>query len=198
MYQNNDLLTSLYPEIVVAGCGNMLYEDDGFGPAVVKELQKIPLPGNVKAVDAGVLGPSFIFPLLDPAITRHLIIVDSVDFGASPGRIAKFRMNDLSPGNTHDAQPGGITESLFRIRGRIEITIIGCQPETIRSMEIGLSWKIQNAIPKAVRAILDIIGMEFLPPREHLIADYLQNGGEATICSCGISIPHTAGAVSHQ
>ena len=76
----------LFPEIVVAGCGNPLFADDGFGPAVIEELLRLELPGNVKVVDAGLGGPHFIFTLLDPEVTKQLIIIDIADFGAKPGR----------------------------------------------------------------------------------------------------------------
>ncbi len=39
-------MEALYPEIVVAGCGNPLYADDGFGIAVVESLQGLELPGK--------------------------------------------------------------------------------------------------------------------------------------------------------
>ena len=60
----------LYPEIVIAGCGNPLFADDGFGPAVIEEMQKLSLPDNVTIVDAGLGGPHFIFTLLDPEVTK--------------------------------------------------------------------------------------------------------------------------------
>jgi len=75
----------LYPEIVIAGCGNPLFADDGFGPAVVEELLRLDLPDNIKAVDAGLGGPHFIFTLLDPEVTRRLIVIDTVNFEGRPG-----------------------------------------------------------------------------------------------------------------
>ena len=93
----------LYPEIVIAGCGNPLFADDGFGPAVVEELQKLPLPETIKVVDAGLGGPHFIFTLLDPEITRKLVIIDIADFGAEPGEITRLKVEDLPPGTYRDA-----------------------------------------------------------------------------------------------
>ncbi|RPJ53543.1 MAG: coenzyme F420 hydrogenase, partial [Methanobacteriota archaeon] len=43
-------MSTLYPEIVVAGCGNPLFADDGFGPAVVEALKELTLPDNVKVI----------------------------------------------------------------------------------------------------------------------------------------------------
>jgi coenzyme F420 hydrogenase subunit delta len=73
----------LYPEIVIAGCGNPLFADDGFGPAVVDEMLKISLPDNVSRVDAGLGGPHFFFYVARPE-KKLLVIVDLADFGANP------------------------------------------------------------------------------------------------------------------
>src|SRR5512145_2458288 len=78
-------MDKLYSEIVVAGCGNPLYADDGFGPAVVEKLKALELPENISVVDAGLGGPHFIFTLLSPESTKALIIIDIADFGGEPG-----------------------------------------------------------------------------------------------------------------
>ena len=90
----------LYPEIVIVGCGNPLFADDGFGPAVVEEMKKLSLPDNVKVEDAGLGAPHFIFTLLDPENTKKLIIVDTADFGAEPGTIRRLKVEDLPPEHT--------------------------------------------------------------------------------------------------
>ena len=68
----------LFREIVIAGCGNPLYGDDGFGPAVVEELKKLQLPDNVKVIDAGLGAPHFLFTLMEDAEVpvKKLIIID--------------------------------------------------------------------------------------------------------------------------
>ena len=152
----------LYPEIVVAGCGNPLFADDGFGPAVIEEMENLSLPDNVIIVDAGLGGPHFIFTLLDPEVTKKLVIVDIADFGAEPGSITKLRVEDLPPGSYRDAHSWDLTEPLQRIKDRVEITVIGCQPARVTDpeMEIGLSDEVQNAIPKVIRVILETIGVD--------------------------------------
>ncbi|PKL69394.1 MAG: coenzyme F420-reducing hydrogenase, FrhD protein [Methanomicrobiales archaeon HGW-Methanomicrobiales-1] len=150
----------LYPEIVIVGCGNPLFADDGFGPAVAEEMQKLSLPDNVKVEDGGLGAPHFIFSLLDPEVTKRLIIVDIADFGAEPGSIAKFRMEDLPPGSYRDAHSWDLTEPLERIKDQIDITVIGCQQKYVSDpeMEIGISDEVSKAIPKTVRIVLDMIG----------------------------------------
>ena len=52
-------------EILVVGCGNILFKDDGFGPAVIDALDEFskekPLPDNTMTLDAGTGGPHFVF-----------------------------------------------------------------------------------------------------------------------------------------
>ena len=40
--------------VLIFGCGNILWGDDGFGPAVIQRLKEhYRLPGNVLAMDVG-------------------------------------------------------------------------------------------------------------------------------------------------
>ena len=153
---NSDIL---YPEIVIAGCGNPAYADDGFGPEVADELSRLTLPDNVRVVDAGLCGPQFIFSLLNSAVTRKCIIIDSADFGAKPGMITLLRPGDFPDGCIRDSHTGGIVESLGQVDTGIEITIIGCQPKSVAVSEMtcGLSEEVRAAVPRAVRLVLELI-----------------------------------------
>jgi len=126
-------------------------------------LQKLTLPDNVKVVDAGLGGPHFIFTLLDPEVTKRLVIVDIADYGAEPGSITKLRIEDLPPGSYRDAHSWDIAEPLQRIKDRIDITVIGCQPKRVTDpdMEIGLSDEVSKAIPRTVRIVLETIGVDY-------------------------------------
>ena len=179
----------LYSEIVIAGCGNPLFADDGFGPAVIEELQKISLPDNVSVIDAGLGGPHFIFTLLDPAVTKKLVIIDIADFGAMPGTLAKFRVEDLPPGSYRDAHSWDLTEPLQRIKDLIDITIVGCQPARVTDpeMEIGLSDEVSQTIPKTVHFVLDLVGVEHGTARQHLRKEESQHGTEETCGTCKTS-----------
>ena len=167
---NADLL---YPEIVIAGCGNPAYADDGFGPAVAEELHRHVLPDNVRVVDAGLCGPQFIFSLLDPAVTRKLIIIDSMDFGAKPGMITLVRPRDFPGGCIRDSHTGGILESLGQINPEIEVIIIGCQPHPAANSEItpGLSMEVLTAVLRAVRLVMELIPVRQFAPSGPLDSD---------------------------
>jgi coenzyme F420 hydrogenase subunit delta len=153
----------LFTEIVIAGCGNPLFADDGFGPAVIEEMQKLTLPDNVTIIDAGLGGPHFIFTLLDPEVTKQLVIIDTVDYGAKPGEITKLRVEDLPPGAYRDAHSWDLAEPLHRLKDDIDITVIGCQPKRVSSpeFEIGLSDEVTKAIPITIRKVLETIGVNY-------------------------------------
>ncbi len=154
----------LFEEILICGCGNPLFADDGFGPAVVEELQKISLPENVKVIDAGLGGPHFLFTLIPQTEipVKHLIIIDIADFGGNPGDITLLTPDDLPPGKYRDAHSWDLTEPLQQLKNRVKIDIIGCQPKRVTEpdFEIGLSKEVTEAIPRTVRLALEIIGVK--------------------------------------
>ena len=156
-------MESLYPEIVVAGCGNPLYADDGFGPAVVESLQGLELPENVKVVDAGLGGPHFVFTLLQPGSTRRLIIVDIADFGGEPGELRWLAVEELPVGSYRDAHSWDLTEPLQHIKDDISIRVLACQKKYVSAPEmvIGITDEVQRSIPGAVSEILKEIGMNY-------------------------------------
>jgi coenzyme F420 hydrogenase subunit delta len=179
----------LFQEIVICGCGNPLFADDGYGPEVVEELKKITLPETVKVIDAGLGGPHFLFTLLDQSDepVKKLIIIDIADFGGNPGEITLLTPYDLPPGKYRDAHSWDLAEPLHRIKDRIDVTIIGCQPKRVTApdMEIGLSDEVTSAIPRTVQLVLKLL-------EEHYgttIADIREEGeetgrGKTTAAGC--------------
>jgi coenzyme F420 hydrogenase subunit delta len=174
----------LFREIVIAGCGNPLFGDDGFGPAVVEELQKLQLPDNVKVIDAGLGAPHFLFTLMEDAEVpvRKLIIIDIADFGANPGDVTKLRPEDLPPGSYRDAHSWDLSEPLQRLKDVIDITIIGCQPKRVASheFELGLTEEVEGAIPKTVRIVLEEIGVDYGATINHQGTHLWASPGETT------------------
>jgi coenzyme F420 hydrogenase subunit delta len=175
----------LFPEIVVAGCGNPLFADDGFGPAVIEELLRLELPGNVKAMDAGLGGPHFIFTLLDPQVTKQLIIIDVADFGGKPGDVATFDVEDLPAGSYRDIHSWDITEPLQQLKDGINITIIGCQPGRVTApdFELGLTHEVMDAIPKTISLVLELIGVDYGTAIKNLRKEGSQRDTDGETCA---------------
>ncbi|TAJ45442.1 coenzyme F420-reducing hydrogenase, FrhD protein [Methanofollis fontis] len=155
----------LFQEIVIVGCGNPLFADDGFGPAVVEELQKLDLPENVKVIDGGLGGPHYLFTLMAQSDepVKKLVIVDIAEFGAEPGTLVRLTPDDLPPGSYRDVHSWNLVEPLQMLKERVDITIIGCQPKRVTepNFELGLTDEVNLAIPKAVRHVLKEIGVDY-------------------------------------
>ena len=156
----------LHSEIVIVGCGNPLFGDDGFGPAVIEEMEKLTLPDNVTIQDGGAGAPHFIFNFLNPEVTKKLIVVDIADFNAKPGSISKISGRDLKPGAYIDPHSWDGVDQLCRIKDQIDTTVVLCQPAKAiikgdADVDMELSEEVKNAIPKAIQVILEIIGVDY-------------------------------------
>jgi coenzyme F420 hydrogenase subunit delta len=93
------------PAVVVFGCGNVLFGDDGFGPAVIDRLQQFDLPETVRILDAGTsireyLLDYLMLPILRP---RLLVVVDAWSSkDEEPGQVRQCVPSDLPFRKTHD------------------------------------------------------------------------------------------------
>ncbi len=151
-------------EILVIGCGNILFEDDGFGPAVTVALEEYfkehELPENVLVLDAGTGGPHYIFSLPNE-MWKKLIIVDIVEFGAEPGTLRIFSVDELPEGSYENVHSWPVNQPLHELNDSVEITVIGCQPESVSApdVKLGLTNSVEDAIPKAIQIILKEIGV---------------------------------------
>ena len=159
-------MEELFPEILIAGVGNELFGDDGFGSAVIRALADVELPDNVKAMDVGLGGPHLVFSMLDPTVTKKLIIVDAMDFGGKPGDVTKIPAELLPEGRSEryaDAHSGNLLDPIGRLKGKMEIIVIGCQPAYIPAPDtedfvLELSPEVERAVPKTVTVILQELG----------------------------------------
>jgi coenzyme F420 hydrogenase subunit delta len=152
-------------EILVVGCGNVLFADDGFGPAVIEalgEYSKVnPLPDNVMALDAGTGGPHFIFTLPQEC-WKKMIVVDIVEFGVEPGTMRIFSVEELPEGSYENVHSWPVSQPLHDLTNTCEVIVVGCQPEHVSApdVELGLTNSVEQAIPKAIEMILKEIGVK--------------------------------------
>ena len=151
-------------EILVIGCGNILFKDDGFGPAVTEAMEEqfkeTELPDNIMIIDAGTGGPHYIFSLPNE-LWKKLIIVDIVEFGAEPGTLRKFDVSELPEGSYENVHSWPVSQPLHELSETYEVIVIGCQPESVSApdVELGLTKNEEDAIPKAIKMILKEIGV---------------------------------------
>jgi len=151
-------------EILVIGCGNILFKDDGFGPAVTEAMEEqfkeTELPDNIMIIDAGTGGPHYIFSLPNE-LWKKLIIVDVVEFGAEPGTLRKFDVSELPEGSYENVHSWPVSQPLHDLSETYEVIVIGCQPESVSAPDValGLTKNVEDAIPKAIKMILKEIGV---------------------------------------
>jgi coenzyme F420 hydrogenase subunit delta len=151
---------------LVFGCGNILFGDDGFGPAVVKHLlDNYPLPEDVLVLDVGTSIRDLLFDLvLSEKKPQKIIIIDAVDHpDRRPGEIFEIPVEAISPKKTADFSlhqfPTVNMLQELKEHTRVEIHVVVAQvqeiPEEVRP---GLSPAVAGAIKDAAAQILYILG----------------------------------------
>jgi len=75
--------------ILILGCGNVLFGDDGFGPAVAQQLQRdFKVPAEVCVLDTGTSVREILFDtILSDKKPSQIIIIDAMDCGLKPGEL---------------------------------------------------------------------------------------------------------------
>lgn len=146
------------PQIVVLGVGNLLCRDEGIGVRVIQELAaQYRSPAGVTLVDGGTAGPRLL-PLLEQA--EHLIVVDAVDAGTTPGTVLVFgpemAETEVTPRlSLHEMGPMELLALLEASSGRrLPTTIIGVQPATLSPWNDTLSEPVARALPQAIDRVL--------------------------------------------
>jgi coenzyme F420 hydrogenase subunit delta len=154
----NDLKNS----ILVLGCGNSLFGDDGFGPAVVRYFKEnYPAPDRVLVQDAGTGIREILFELaLGENKPRKLVIVDAVDCpGRAPGEVFELALDDLPAAKLADLSLHQFPtmNALRELAGDAGMTIhfVAAQVASLpREVQPGLSAPLTRALPEACRRLL--------------------------------------------
>ena len=155
-------------KILVAGVGNVLYGDDGFGVELAWRLAKRHLPPGVKVIETGIGGMTVVQELM--LGYDAVLLLDAHQAGAAPGtvRLLEPILPDLSGldihalrdyfADTHYATPMRALSLLDQL-GHLprHIAVIGCEPARHDAMEIGLSATVSAALDAAETVAVDWI-----------------------------------------
>jgi coenzyme F420 hydrogenase subunit delta len=150
--------------VVVLGCGNTLFGDDGFGPEAVEYLKaNYEIPGDVYALNCGISVRELLFTItLSDIRPERIIIVDAMDVGKTPGEvfevdvteIPEIKIDDFS---MHQLPTSNLLKELKNICG-VDVRIISAQVQHIPGeVSPGLSKVIQDAIPAVCEKILSAL-----------------------------------------
>lgn len=160
------------PRVLVAGIGNLLRGDDGFGPAVVEALAGERLPEGVRVVELGIAGINLVQELMEGY--DALLLVDAVERQAPPGTL--FVLEPLVPDpaamspderrmmatDMHQTVPGPALV-IARAAGALPpwVRIVGCQLGEVETLEQGLTPEVAAAVPAAVAHVHRLLAEVF-------------------------------------
>ncbi len=151
-------------KILILGCGNILFGDDGFGPHVAEELQKnYNLPENVVVINAGTSVRNILFDIaLSEKKPEKIIIIDAIDAGKTPGEIFELPIDEIPEKKIDDFSMHQLPTSnlLKELKDfcKVDVIIIACQVENIPTeVTTTISKKLIDAIPEACKRINEIL-----------------------------------------
>lgn len=143
--------------ILVAGVGNVLRADDGFGPAVAARLTDLPL--GVEVVETGIGGIALLQEIL--AGCDGLVLIDAVDRGAPPGTVFVIEPDVEEGGHVPDvhlADPRRVLR-MAKTMGALpkRVVIIGCQPAAVDELSERLTPRVDGAVALAVSKVRETV-----------------------------------------
>jgi hydrogenase maturation protease len=150
---------------LIAGFGNVLRGDDGFGVEVVTRLACSTLPPHVEILDVGIGGMHFILKLMEGF--TEAIVVDAIKGYGAPGTLYIFppAADDLHVRTEEQIDPH-VTEPVRAMQlaaalGILpaQVTLVGCEPEDCE-VRIGLTRAVDAAVDCAVEAIQRLVRAE--------------------------------------
>lgn len=160
-----------FPPDLVLGCGNLLFGDDGFGPAVADALARHPaLPEGVRVVDAGTGARDLLFDLLlDRDRPQRIHVVDAVDAvdaaNGRPGTLIRLDPAGIPADKAvdfraHHLPSLNLLAELNAMDGvRVSVLAVAAGPLP-ESVSPGLSAPVAEAVPRACAWLLKDIRRE--------------------------------------
>ena len=154
--------------ILVAGVGNVLQGDDGFGVKLAWRLAKHELPEGVKVIETGIGGMSLVQELMQGY--DAVLLLDAHRGGGTPGtvRLLEPSLPDLSGldahqlrdyfADTHYATPLralALLEQLGCLPRRV--AVIGCEPALQETLTLELSAPVARALDHAEAMVVEWI-----------------------------------------
>ena len=152
--------------VLIFGCGNILFGDDGFGPAVIQRLnENHQLPGDVLALDMGTSIRDTLFDLaLSETKPQKLIIVDAVEYpDRTPGEVFEIPVEGIPDKKTadfslHQFPTVNILQEIKDHTGVEVKVLVGQVQEIPEAVQPGLSKTMEAAVAEACERILKEIG----------------------------------------
>jgi len=148
-------------EFRVLGVGNVLWADEGIGPALLSAIEAEITDPRIDFVDGGTQG-LYLLPMVTDS--RHLLILDAVDLGYEPGSIcclhddqilAAFAGRSLS---LHQTSVHDLLAAAYLLDWQPDsVTLIGIQIQNADQWGGDLTDTARHALPQAVARAVELI-----------------------------------------
>ena len=149
-------------DVAVLCCGNVLFGDDGFGPAVAERINgSFEVPEWAVVIDAGTAVRELLFDMiLSERRPLQVVVVDAVDLGRTPGEVFEIPLNDIpkvkaAGFSLHQAPTSNLLQELQEVAD-VKVSVIACQVESIpEEMSEDVSSVVRSAVDRAAHLIVD-------------------------------------------
>jgi hydrogenase maturation protease len=152
------------PRTLIAGFGNVLRGDDGFGVEVVRRLGRLReyADQDVALLEVGTGGIHLAQELLSGY--DRLIIVDAMSRGGAPGSVYVLEVDDVEPApsvDMHLAIPASAL-SVAKALGALppRVFLVGCEPAEVDELSTELTTPVRAAVDAAVRRVCELVGRD--------------------------------------
>lgn len=144
---------------LIAGFGNVLLGDDGFGVEVIHRMERESLvPEHAETIEVGIGGFDFVLRLMDGY--DRVVIVDAVCRRQPAGTLHVFHPGELNsvlqPGENIDPHFTEPARAIIMARHLgvlpLSVTIVGCEP-LVCELGMGLSAPVSAAVPMAIETV---------------------------------------------
>jgi coenzyme F420 hydrogenase subunit delta len=149
-------------KILITGCGNKLFGDDGFGPEVVDYLtDHYNIPENICLLDVGTGVRKILFTIsLSEPRPKIIVVIDAVDKERKPGEIFDISIDEIplekiDDFSMHQVPSSNLLKELQDLCS-VKVIIMACQIKTIpETMQSGLSEPVKKAVPLMAQRIAE-------------------------------------------
>lgn len=146
---------------MIAGFGNELRADDGFGVAVIHRLEaeKSSLGAGVELMEIGTGGMRLAQELLSGY--DRLVVVDAMTRGGAPGTLYVLRVDDVTAATSVDlhltvpARAFAVARALGALPA--QVYLVGCEPGEVDELSLSLTPPVRAAVDGAVAHVRQLL-----------------------------------------
>lgn len=144
-------------KVLILGVGNLLLKDDGFGVHLINSFKDTVFPEHITLLEAGTVSHQLI-PLLREV--DHLIVIDVVEAGDTPGSIFRFSPDDMQfrseqKASLHQISLTDVLHMAELTGGKPKTVILGVQPKDVSSWSLEMSDELVAVMPRVRELVME-------------------------------------------